>query len=81
MRARRGFLAAADGFLYGTTQFGGANQAGIIYRIDRSAIVPVTSVSPTSGPAGGGVLVTVTGAQGLVVAGKRFSLRSLAVRA
>ncbi len=60
---RQGLIQASDGLLYGTTVSGGRDFYGTVYRIDSSTIVPVTSISPTSGPSAGGTVVTVTGQQ------------------
>lgn len=61
LNPRAGLVEAADGKLYGTTELGGAFGAGTVYRIDPSTILPVMSVSPSSGPAEGGTPVVVTG--------------------
>ena len=56
---RRALLQGQDGALYGTTTSGGTSGAiGVVYRL---SIPTVASVSPSSGPAGGGVLVTISG--------------------
>ena len=67
---RSGLLEASNGLLYGTTERGGGYLGGTVFRIDTSKIVPVTSVSPSSGPASGGTAVTIAGsgfADGAVV--------------
>jgi uncharacterized repeat protein (TIGR03803 family) len=51
-------LLATDGYLYGTTTYGGW-WAGTVFRF--SAGTPLVTVGPASGPASGGTAVTITG--------------------
>jgi uncharacterized repeat protein (TIGR03803 family) len=53
-----GVIQGFDLALYGTASDGGANGVGVVYRL---AVPTVTSINPTSGPAGGGTPVTITG--------------------
>jgi len=62
-RPRAGLLEWTDGNLYGSTELGGEYGSGSIYRIDSSTVIPVMSISPTSGPAAGGTPITITGQQ------------------
>ena len=55
-------MEGADGKLYGTTFRGGEFGGGTLFRVDPSAILPVSSISPTSGTAGGGTSVLIDGA-------------------
>jgi uncharacterized repeat protein (TIGR03803 family) len=56
---RRALLQGQDGALYGTTTSGGTSGAiGVVYRL---SIPTIASVSPSSGPAGGGTIVTISG--------------------
>ena len=57
-----GLLEATDGLIYGTTQDGGQFGGGSVFRADPSNVIPVLTVSPTSGSATeASTLVTVTG--------------------
>ena len=51
-------IQGLDGALYGTTRSGGTGNRGVVYRL---SIPLIASVSPSSGPAGGGTLVTISG--------------------
>ena len=51
-------LFGLDSALYGTTSGGGLNNVGVTYQF---TIPTLTSISPDSGPAGGGDAVTITG--------------------
>ena len=57
---RATMLRASDGYLYGTTQNGGW-WGGTLFRF--SGGTPAVTVSPTSGPAGGGTPFTVAGSR------------------
>lgn len=57
-----GLLEASDGLLYGTTPNDGENFGGVIFRIDPTAVLPVTAIAPTSGTATGGTAVSISGA-------------------
>ncbi len=55
-------LRASDGMLYGTTRGGGANGLGLVFRLDLSNAPPsIAEIAPASGPASGGVSLTITG--------------------
>ncbi len=55
-------MQATDGMLYGTSAGGGWDHAGFVYRLDLSNSPPtIESISPTSGRAAGGVIVTIAG--------------------
>ena len=55
-------LRASDGMLYGTTQAGGWSNVGLVFRLDLSGSPPsLTSLAPASGPAQGGVALTILG--------------------
>jgi uncharacterized repeat protein (TIGR03803 family) len=56
-----GVIAASDGRLYGTTVAGGEYGGGTVFRVDPKAVLSVTGVTPSSGPAGGGTAVTISG--------------------
>ncbi|MEP6994647.1 MAG: choice-of-anchor tandem repeat GloVer-containing protein [Acidobacteriota bacterium] len=57
---RGAVLQGLDGSLYGTTESGGTGGVfgGVVYRL---SIPTIASLSPSSGPAGGGTLVTISG--------------------
>ena len=56
---RAAVLVGSDGALYGTTEVGGANAAGVVYRFTNPT---ASSIAPSSGPAAGGTAVTIAGA-------------------
>ncbi len=51
-------IQGLDGALYGTTRSGGTGDKGVVYRL---SIPLIAAISPSSGPAGGGTLVTISG--------------------
>ncbi len=55
---RGALMQGLDGALYGTTRRGGTSNDGVVYRL---SIPSIASVLPSSGPAGGGTLVTIAG--------------------
>jgi uncharacterized repeat protein (TIGR03803 family) len=54
-------IADAFGDFYGTTAYGGAWGDGVVYSLVNGVPAPVTGITPSSGPSGGGTPVTVTG--------------------
>ncbi len=57
-----GLMQASDGMLYGAAASGGWGGAGLVYRLDLNDSAPsIASLSPTSGRAAGGVIVTIAG--------------------
>jgi uncharacterized repeat protein (TIGR03803 family) len=55
-------LRAADGMLYGTTQGGGWGGRGVVFRLDPANSPPsIDDLVPASGPASGGVSLTIAG--------------------
>ena len=64
-------IEASDGALYGSTQAGGSEDRGVVFRL---VLVPV-SIAPSSGPASGGTAIAISGGNfqpgvGLTFAGK-----------
>ncbi len=57
---RRAVLQGLDGALYGTTTSGGTGgvSGGVVYRL---SIPMIAALSPSSGPAGGGTVVVISG--------------------
>ncbi len=53
-----GVIQGIDGALYGTTTSGGAHSVGTIWRLTTPTVL---SITPDSGPAGGGTAVTIAG--------------------
>jgi len=51
-------LVGSDGALYGTTEAGGLNAVGVVYRFTNPT---AASIAPASGPAQGGTAVTIAG--------------------
>jgi uncharacterized repeat protein (TIGR03803 family) len=61
-RSLAGLLRASDGMLYGTASEGGWGTVGLVFRVDPSNSPPsLYALEPASGPASGGVALTVTG--------------------
>jgi uncharacterized repeat protein (TIGR03803 family) len=57
-----GLFRASDDMLYGTATSGNFSGGGLIFRFDLTNSAPsIASLSPTSGRAAGGVIVTITG--------------------
>ena len=50
-------IEASDGALYGSTQAGGSEDRGVVFRL---VLVPV-SIAPSSGPASGGTAIAISG--------------------
>jgi uncharacterized repeat protein (TIGR03803 family) len=51
-------LVGSDGALYGTTEVGGLNAVGVVYRFTNPTLA---SIAPSSGPAAGGTAVAIAG--------------------
>ena len=54
-------FADTSGKLLGTTYRGGVNETGVVFALTTGEPAPVTGISPTSGPSGGGTAVAITG--------------------
>ncbi len=67
--AQARLIEASDGALYGTTAQGGSEGRGVIFRI---VFVPIESITPTSGPASGGMAVALAGSNFQPGAALRF---------
>lgn len=61
---------ASDGALYGSTQSGGSENSGVVYRL---VFVPVNSIVPSSGPASGGTAIAISGGNFQPRAGLTFA--------
>jgi uncharacterized repeat protein (TIGR03803 family) len=57
-----GLVQGTDGYFYGTTYQGGTSGGGVVFRLTMPSPT-VTGVSPASGPASGGTVVTVSGTE------------------